>query len=84
MGDATDRKSTTQVGKPPAAPPAGQLYTAGMSAKQFGHFLSLQQQLAGMRRSLRRPVKAASRSNRSSTVAVAEAKDWLAGAARGR
>jgi hypothetical protein len=55
-----------------------------MSAKQFGHFLSLQQQLAGMRRSLRRPAKAASRGNRSSAVAVAEAKDWLAGAARGR
>ena len=55
-----------------------------MSAKQFGHFLSLQQQLAGMRRSVRRPVKVAARGQRSSASAVAEAKDWLAGAARSR
>jgi hypothetical protein len=55
-----------------------------MSAKQFGHFLSLQQQLAGMRRSGRRPAKIASRANRASASTVAEAKDWLAAAARGR
>lgn len=55
-----------------------------MSAKQFGHFLNLQQQLAALHRSARRPARAAARTRRVSATAVAEAKDWLATAGRGR
>jgi hypothetical protein len=52
-----------------------------MSAKQFGHFLNLQQQLAAMQRPARRSAKTV-RPVRAN--AVAEAKDWLAGAGRSR
>jgi len=55
-----------------------------MSAKQFGHFLNLQQQLATMRRGARPAAKTATRSQRNSISSVAVAKDWLASAARGR
>jgi hypothetical protein len=55
-----------------------------MSAKQFEHFMNLQQQLATMRRGVRRPVKAPSRASRGSTSAVTAAKDWLAAHGRGR
>jgi hypothetical protein len=55
-----------------------------MSAKQFGHFLSLQQQLAAMHRAARRPARIVSRPRRTSSMTVAEAKDWLAGGRRGR
>jgi hypothetical protein len=55
-----------------------------MSVKQFGHFLSLQQQLAGLRRGTRRTTKAPARVNRRSDTAVLAAKDWLAAAGRNR
>jgi len=55
-----------------------------MSAKQFGHFLNLQQQLAARHRSARRPGRAVARTHRPTAPAVTEAKDWLAGAVRGR
>jgi hypothetical protein len=52
-----------------------------MSAKQFQHYMSLQQQLAGFRRGTRPAAKA--RTPRVS-AAVTEAKDWLAAAAKRR
>jgi hypothetical protein len=55
-----------------------------MSAKQFEHFMNLQQQLATMRRGTRRSAKTPARANRGSTSAVLAAKDWLAANGRGR
>ena len=52
-----------------------------MSAKQFEHFLNLQQGLAGLHRPARRSVRPASKSTRQTGMAVTAAKAWLAKAA---
>jgi hypothetical protein len=53
-----------------------------MIAKQFEHFLNLQQGLAGLNRSARRTGKPAPKPNRRTESAVAAAKNWLTKAAR--
>ena len=55
-----------------------------MSAKQFQHFMSLQQQLAGFRRTARPAAASAAKTKSPRVAAVAEAKDWLAAAAKRR